>query len=262
MSSPMQHETIGNGDPLVLVPGGLTGWLSWIPHAEALASSHKVTRVQLHNVALGLAGETLPSDYSVDYEVEALSMTVDELDISQADFAGWSLGAEVVLSYAIRNPMRVRSLTLIEPPATWVLRTRGMLSDEVVAEQKVQQAFAVESLSEDQLIDFLEYAGLAPPGVDLRTLPEWPTWAEHRQSLRIGDSPFTHAESIERVRRFDKPVLLVKGDGPNVSNHAVIDILAEEFSNVRVVSYPGGHAPHIVSMQAFMEAFTQLLSEA
>ena len=53
----MQRETIGAGDPLVLVPGGLTGWISWKGHAETLSVEYRVTRVQLLNVDLGLRGE-------------------------------------------------------------------------------------------------------------------------------------------------------------------------------------------------------------
>lgn len=30
----LQHEVTGSGDPIVLVPGGLTGWGSWVPFVE------------------------------------------------------------------------------------------------------------------------------------------------------------------------------------------------------------------------------------
>jgi hypothetical protein len=50
----MKTEVTGQGRPLVLVPGGLTGWLSWKPHAERLSNDHKVVRVQLLTVDMGL----------------------------------------------------------------------------------------------------------------------------------------------------------------------------------------------------------------
>jgi pimeloyl-ACP methyl ester carboxylesterase len=46
------------------------------------------------------------------------------LDISQADIAAWSYGALIALNYALHHPWHVRSLTLIEPSAYWVLRSR------------------------------------------------------------------------------------------------------------------------------------------
>ena len=60
----MLTEVTGEGEPLVLVPGGLTGWASWMPFAERLAPSRKVVRVQLLSVQLGLEGRPLPTDYS------------------------------------------------------------------------------------------------------------------------------------------------------------------------------------------------------
>ena len=73
----MTWQEHGTGEPLVLVPGGLTGWRSWVPHAEALAPSRRVIRVQLRNVELGLEGAPLPPGYTLDHEVRALARTLD-----------------------------------------------------------------------------------------------------------------------------------------------------------------------------------------
>ena len=258
---PMESQAGGSGEPLVLIPGGLTGWLSWIPHAQTLATSWNVIRLQLHSVALGLTGEQLPSNYSVNYEITALRNTVDNLAFEQADFAAWSYGSAVALSYAIHHPNRVRSLTLIEPPAFWILRSRGPLSASLLDDQKQMQTLATDDVSEEQLIWFAHYAGFVPEDVDPRTIPPWTVWFQHRQSLQIGDSPYRYEDSIELVRSFEKPVLLVKGEGSSQYYHDIIDVLAEELPNARVMSFPGGHAPHIISMQPFMAHFTRFLSQ-
>jgi hypothetical protein len=36
----MKSEITGKGTPVLLVPGGLTGWVSWKPYAEILAEKH------------------------------------------------------------------------------------------------------------------------------------------------------------------------------------------------------------------------------
>lgn len=256
----MKQDTSGSGDPLVLAPGGLTGWLSWIPHAEMLATSRRVIRLQLHLVELGLAGAPLPPNYSLDYEITALGKTLDDLAIKEADFAGWSLGADIILSYAIHHPSRVRSLTLIKPGSYWVLRSRGRFSNALLDEQRFAQTLATDDVSEEQMIRFAHMVGLMPEGEDPRKLPQWPVWFKHRQSLRIGDIPFQHEESVELVRTLDKPVLLVKGEGSEKLMHDIIDVLAEQLPDARVVTFPGGHAPHIVSMQPFLECFGEFLS--
>lgn len=257
----MKREVSGSGEPLVLVPGGLTGWLSWIPHAESLAGSRRVIRLQLHNVELGLLGAPLPRAYSVDYEVTALGKTLDDLAIEQADLAGWSYGTVIALSYALHHPNRVQSLTLIEPSAYWVLRSRGPLPQPLLDEQKFMQTLASDEVSEEQLMALLHVFKFVPEDVDPRRLPQWPVWFQHRQSLRIGDIEYRHEDSIELARRFEKPALLVKGEGSNPYVHDITAALAEELPNARVASFPGGHAPHIESMQPFLEKFTRFLSE-
>jgi hypothetical protein len=77
----MKRKVSGSGEPLVMLGGGLTGWLSWIPHVEILATSRRVIRLQQLNVELGLSGSQIPPDYSVDFEVNALNKTLDELAI-------------------------------------------------------------------------------------------------------------------------------------------------------------------------------------
>ncbi len=251
---PMKYEVSGRaGEPVVLVPGGLTGWLSWKPHAERLAKTRRVVRVQLLAVELGLTGEELPSDYSVRYESEALAKAVADAAVERADFAAWSFGAEITLDYALNHPEKVRSLTLIEPPAVWVLRSRGPLSQDMLDQQREMERLGPGPISEEQLVWFAHFAGFVPPGVDPRTLPAWPQWYEHRQSLRVQDVPLRHEDSIERVRHFDRPVLLFKGEGSAPFLRRIADVLYEEFPHAQVEELPGGHGLHIASMDRFLE---------
>jgi len=121
----LQFDDRGSGDALVLVPGGLTGWLSWVPHQERLASRHRVIRVQpIHN-ELGAQGAPGDAGYTAEVERESLRLTLDALDLERPDLAGWSGGGLALIEFAIEYPERVRSLTLVEPAAYWVLERLG-----------------------------------------------------------------------------------------------------------------------------------------
>ena len=72
---------------------------------------------------------------------------------------------------------------------------------------------------------------------------------------------FQHEDRIEKATSFPKPVLLFKGEGSSSFLHDIIDILGEDFPNALVQTLPGGHAPHVVSMEQFMEMFVRFLQE-
>jgi pimeloyl-ACP methyl ester carboxylesterase len=109
----VKHEINGNGEPVVLVPGGLTGWVSWVPHAELLSARWRTIRVQpIHN-ELGSAGQPGHPGYTAEIERESLRMTLDALGIEAAHFAGWSAGGKALVEFALAYPRRIRTLTLV-----------------------------------------------------------------------------------------------------------------------------------------------------
>lgn len=248
----MNSEITGKGDPLVLVPGGLTGWLGWEPFVPLLDKNHKVVRLQLLNVDFGLHNRPLPQNYSLSFESQALANTVEQLGIRQADFVAWSYGAAITLNFALTHPEWIRSLTLIEPPAIWVLREKGLLTQELDEDQKQMQTLTTDSITEDQLVWFTHFAGFVPTKVDPKTLAQWPVWLQHRQSLRNNIVVFTHTDSLKRIRGFHKPVLLVTGEGTSLFLAEIIKALSEEFPDVRIAKFPGGHAPHMVAQNDFL----------
>ncbi|CAN5337462.1 hypothetical protein BH23BAC1_BH23BAC1_07040 [soil metagenome] len=76
----MLCEVKGEGNPIVLVGGGLTGWKSWEPFVEIFnAKQRKVILVQLISVQYGLEDRPLPDGYSVKTESGALAATLDSL---------------------------------------------------------------------------------------------------------------------------------------------------------------------------------------
>jgi len=76
----LEYQSIGKGDsPLVLLPGGLTGWQSWVPLLPALSADRRVVSVQPICNAAGIAGQTGDQSYTADVERESLRMTLAEL---------------------------------------------------------------------------------------------------------------------------------------------------------------------------------------
>lgn len=258
----MLTEVTGEGRPVVLVPGGLTGCLSWKPHAERLSATRKVVRVQLLNVQMGLENRPLPPEYSVKMESQALAETIEGLNLEgPVDLVAWSFGAQVTLDFALDNPRLVRSLTLIEPPAIWVLRANGGIdssTQEFITALETLQG----DISETQLEEFAKTVGLLRPGQSGQTLPHWSLWVRYRLSLRHSPATIAHNDDLVRLRSFHPPVLLLKGTGSAGFLHQIVDTLAANFPRALSIELPAGHGPHIVSLDRFLQILESFHSTA
>jgi pimeloyl-ACP methyl ester carboxylesterase len=259
----LQSERAGHGPPLVLIGGGLTGWASWQPHAERLAASREVIRLQLLSVQYGLEDRPLPAAYSVRMESRALATALDGLGLSEPiDLAAWSYGALITLDFALEHPERVRTLTLIEPPALWTLPERGRSFPDVEEMAGLLPLVEGDDVSTDALVTFLRTVALVPPGAEPQALPQWESWVRHRRSLRNGPASFDHTDDPARLRAFPRPVLLVTGHGTSHFLRAVHDTLAAALPDARTLELPGGHAPHLAAMDRFLEALARFQAGA
>ena len=258
----MQSKVTGNGRPIVLVPGGLTGWASWEPFVKSFSEKRTVISVQLLGVQFGLENRPLPADYSVKTESDALAATLDSLGYNTpVDVVAWSFGAFTALDYALGHPNRIRTLTLIEPPAMWVLHATGKWDDEA---QHAADFFQTQNgdITEDMLAEFIQSVGLVQPGQSPRELPMWNYWVPFRHSLRINPSVVSFRDDVNRLEDFQPPVLLVKGTGSTIWLHRIIDGLLETIPHSQVLEFPGGHASHIVSRDRFIPALEKFQTES
>jgi len=260
---PSEESGSGEGPPVVLVPGGLSGWVSWEPHAAILARRHKVIRVQLLNMAAAEKGEGPGEGYSLRAESEALGRTLDGLEVDRVHLVGWSHGGAVALDYALEHPDRLASLTLIEPAAYWVARSYGEFADEVRSYEELFRSFH-DPPTEDDLIAFLKKNGLVPPGQDPRKMPRWPVWRKLRVALSSLHTVIEHDDDIRRIRSLrNVPVLLVRGRESTGLNAGGVELIARGLGPMtRTIALPDGHASHIVAMDRFLAELEDFLGDA
>lgn len=250
--SALLHEVAGTGEPIVLVPGGLSGWLSWVPFVAPLAKDRRVVRVQLRSVELAEAGTPYPPDYGTLTEREGLRATVDQLGLDRFDLVGWSYGGHVSLAFALQYPQRVRTLTVIEPPAVWVLRETGHAPGALGQSEAFDRSTAGREITVEDLKGFLVRAGLAKPGDDVESLPSWPVWVRNRQVVSVNGTIWDYADSLDRLRALAVPLLAVKGTETTEDLAAIVDDLAATAPHGRVLVLPGGHACHLQNMDRFL----------
>ena len=195
----MYYEIHGEGPPLVVLHGALMALENFGELLPALAKDRQVIAIeqQAH-------GRTADIDRPFSYEQMAddTAGLLRQLEIEQADFFGYSMGATTTLQVAIRHPELVRKQVLAAP----AYQPEGLYPE------------VLENISSLKPEDFagspwLEaYARVAPNPDD------WPTLLAKVRQL-VGEFEDWRAEE---VRAIEAPALVVVGDADVVRpEHAV-----------------------------------------
>ncbi len=120
----LYHEIYGEGEPLVLIHGGLTtigemqGWV------QPLAKTRRVIAVEMQG-----HGRTADTDRPMSFATmgDDIAALLNHLEIPKADLAGHSFGGATAIRAAIQHPDQVRRLVVISSPfarSGWYPETR------------------------------------------------------------------------------------------------------------------------------------------
>ena len=106
----MYYEVHGEGTPLVLLHGGYVDSDMWTVPTHILAKSYQVIEIDSRG-----HGRSTDGDVAITYELMAddTLKLLDQLNINNAHFAGWSDGAVIAAYIAAYQPERVNKLVLI-----------------------------------------------------------------------------------------------------------------------------------------------------
>jgi pimeloyl-ACP methyl ester carboxylesterase len=109
----LYYEIHGEGEPLVLIHGGLTTigeMQAWLP---PLAATRRVIAVEMQG-----HGHTADTGRPLGFPALAddIVALLDHLAIERADVVGHSFGGAVALRVAIQSPERVRRLVVVSSP--------------------------------------------------------------------------------------------------------------------------------------------------
>jgi pimeloyl-ACP methyl ester carboxylesterase len=200
----LYHEIYGEGDPLVLIHGGLTtigqlqGWV------QPLAATRRVIAVEMQG-----HGHTADTDRPMTFATmgDDIAALLDYLKIPKADLVGHSFGAASALRAAIQHPGKVRRLVVISSPAA----RSGWFPE---AQQGMSQVGAAMAGNMIQM----------PTG---KLSKEWPEPQRFPQFLdkmgKMLSEPYDWSADIAKL---PMPVLLVFADNDSIPQEHVAEFFA------------------------------------
>ncbi len=247
----MYYELHGQGQPVVLLHGGLGGIEMFAPILPALADNRRVVAVELQ-----AHGHTADVDRPLSFEQMAddVAALVRQLGFENADLLGYSLGGGVALQTAIRHPDAVRKLVVVSTPC----RSDGWYP-EVRAGMKAIDAEIAKTWVGSPMHQ--AYAGVAPNPED------WPALVAKTGRLVSQDYDWSAGVAALKL-----PAMLVIGDADSVRPaHAVefFELLGggqrdagwdgSGMSSARLAILPGATHYDIISSPALLPAVTPFL---
>ena len=197
----LYYEVNGEGDPLILLHGGVGAIEMFGEVLPMLAGGRQVIGVDLQ-----AHGRTADVDRPMTFEAMAddVGALIGHLGFEKADVMGYSLGGGVALQTAIRHPEAVRKLVVVSTPFK-----RDGWYPEVLAGMGQMGPEAAEPMKQSPMYGL--YASVAPRPEDWTVL-----------LTKLGELLRRDYDWSEDVAAIEAPTMIVVGDADGVRTaHAV-----------------------------------------
>jgi pimeloyl-ACP methyl ester carboxylesterase len=124
----LYHEIYGQGEPLVLIHGGLTTISEMQEWVQFLANTRQVIAIEMQG-----HGRTPDTDRPMSFATMGndIAALLNHLKIPKADVVGHSFGGGIAIRTAIQHPDKVRRLVVISSPharSAWYPETQEGMS--------------------------------------------------------------------------------------------------------------------------------------
>ena len=232
----------GSGQPIVFLHGGTFDYTAFAAHSKLLSDTFTVIRMLQLNVQYADAGWTLPKDYSVKMESEAVNATLDSLHITApVILIGHSYGGVIAFDFALNHPDRIKYLILVEPPLYDIAKRKGEYSEKMKQIDELTKDFTPQATITEEMIKSFRCEMTNCDTFDIRSHPMWPKWLKQKDRLRGLSVVPAYKVDFKKFHAFSKAVLIVTGTKTIEPNKTVDKLLSLEFSNTRTGSLTGDH---------------------
>ena len=195
-------EIHGEGEPLLLLHGGLFSTGMFGPTLTKLAEHRRVIGVDLHGHGHTALGER-PTISLVDIGRD-LAVVVQQLGLRQVDVMGYSFGGGAALQLAFQHPELVRRLVVVSAPYA-----QDGFFPEMLPQQAAVGAAMADAMKETPI--YQNYAAIAPRPEDFPLLLD-----------AMGEYMRRPYDWSANVKQLTMPVMLVYGDSDMIRPEHIV----------------------------------------
>lgn len=258
----MQVETIGNGEPILLIHGwGMHGGM-WQQVAAKLAETHTVHSVDL-------PGHGLSSAYTLqtaagDEQLENWYLAIAAQFAGPLTLCGWSLGGQVAMRWAQRKPAQVKKLLLVATTPCFVQRENWL---PAMAPETLHE-FA-QALLQNHALTLKRFLALQVRGSEnekeiLSGLREqlFAKGEPQLDALKAGLEILRDVDMRHALPQIAAPTLVIGGERDTLTPAGAAEYMAQQMPNAELAIIKGAaHAPFLSHQQEFMHAVVDFLKK-
>lgn len=256
MSVALHYETVGSGQPVLVLHGLFGSGRNWLSVARRLGSDY-----QFHLVDLRNHGRS-PHDPAMTYQdmIHDVRRLVSELELEQFILVGHSMGGKAAMTMALNDPAGIARLINIDiAPVTYPDRFQQMIEAmRAVDLSTIHRRAEIEPLLEPAIpekavrqfiMQNLEFKqGVARWRANLAALHE-------QMPYILGPLP------VAADATCDIDTWFIRGELSDRITAGEIPTIRQYFPNARIETVAGGgHWPHAEAPQAFMTLFSAALA--
>jgi pimeloyl-ACP methyl ester carboxylesterase len=232
------YEVLGQGDPLLLVPGLGVTCRTWDPVLPELA--RHFTLIMVDNRGLGMSSPKRPPRTTADYSTDLVEL-LDKLQLDRTNVLGLSLGGIISQRFAVDHSSRVERLVLVSCAdrfSPFLKQTALMLRHALRRFKWEEFAHAMELLGTSP-----EYWDLNEKLVEQRIRTKCDTEVD-RRSVATQLRCLIGSELSEDDYKILGPTLVIAGEDDRLIPACYARRMAEKIPGSRFVSLPRcGHNP-------------------
>jgi pimeloyl-ACP methyl ester carboxylesterase len=235
----------GAGRPLLILHGG-GGTGGWMPYMADLAARHEVI-VPEHP---GFGASDTPDWLDTVADLASFYLDfLEQLDLTDVDLVGFSIGGWIAAELAVRNTRRLASLTLVAAAGIHVPGVAQVDTFLLPDEQLVRAMFHDERRA-DAIVERLKAPELEDIILKNRTTTAKLTWQPRGYDPHLA----------KWLHRIDVPALLVWGESDRIFPKDYAFAYQRLIPGSQAVIIPEcGHVPHVEQRQAFVAALEGFL---
>lgn len=245
--NPLHVETLGQGPDLVLLHGWAMHSGIWNSVRDRLAQRFRVHLVDLPGHGLS----SLSEPGTLEHWVEIIAGMLPE----RCMLGGWSLGGQIAMELALREPQRIEKLVLIATTPCFAKRPDW----ESGMEHKLLQLF-LENLKVNYTTTInrflaLQMSGDRDDGKILSQLRKnfFQRAEPDPAALQKGLAILQHSDLRDRFKAIKHPVLIVHGKNDVITHSAAAEWMHRQLQQSRYVNFEHcGHAPFLSYPESFV----------